>query len=148
MITSIANIEQAVMSANHWLKEIQLHPQVEDGGHAYCILRTVLHGLRDRMTVDEAADFSAQLPVLWRGVFFEGWQPSRVPVARDCSGAFLRELEQGLRGGTRLTSEQAARLVYELLARRLTDSQLRQVRQALPADLLRRWTPTGAWKQP
>lgn len=144
-VTSISNIEQAVQSANHWLKEIASDSQVEDAGHAYSVLRAVLHTLRDRLSVDEAADFAAQLPVFWRGVFFEGWQPSHVPAPKNCSGGFLRDLERGLRKGTCLSPQRAAQLVFELLSRRLTEGQMRHLRQALPADLLQQWTPSRAW---
>ena len=50
---------------------------------AYRILRTWLHCLRDRLSVEVAAHFDAQLPELLRGVFFGGWNPSRVPQKYD-----------------------------------------------------------------
>ena len=37
--------------------------------YAYRVLRAVLHALRDRVTVDVAAKFAAQLPTLLRGVY-------------------------------------------------------------------------------
>lgn len=44
----------------------------------YHILRAVLHALRDNLSIDEAAHFSAQLPLLLRGSFYECWDPQRV----------------------------------------------------------------------
>jgi len=34
----------------------------------------------DRLPITIAANFAAQLPELLRGVFYDGWSPSRVPI--------------------------------------------------------------------
>ena len=52
----------------------------EDRRLAYRILRAWLYALGDRLPVPIAANFAAQLQELLRGVFYDGWSPSRVPV--------------------------------------------------------------------
>lgn len=47
---------------------------------AYRDLRAFLQTLRDRLTVDLAAELGAQLPMLVRGIYYEAWDPSRAPV--------------------------------------------------------------------
>jgi uncharacterized protein (DUF2267 family) len=47
---------------------------------AYSALRSVLHAIRDRLPVIEAANFAAQLPMLVRGFYYEGWKPESVPI--------------------------------------------------------------------
>jgi uncharacterized protein (DUF2267 family) len=42
--------------------------------------RAVLHALRDRLPLDNAVHFAAQLPMFLRGLFYDGWKPSQVPV--------------------------------------------------------------------
>jgi len=44
----------------------------EDRHHADVALSAVLHALRDRLTVSEAAQLGAQLPMLVRGFYYEG----------------------------------------------------------------------------
>jgi uncharacterized protein (DUF2267 family) len=57
-----------------WLKDLMSQLDWEDRPHkAYLALRTVLHALRDRLTVEEAVQLGAQLPMLVRGFYYEGW---------------------------------------------------------------------------
>src|SRR5919106_6787617 len=60
---------------------------------SYAVLRAVLHALRDRLTVQEAADLAAQLPLLVKGIFYNGWNPSSVPkkIHKD---EFLEEIRK------------------------------------------------------
>ena len=61
---------------------------------AYRVLRAWLHGLRDRPAVEVVAHFAAQLPELLRGVFYDGWNPARVPLKygrREYVARFARE---------------------------------------------------------
>jgi uncharacterized protein (DUF2267 family) len=84
----------------------------EDSHHAYRVLRSFLHALRDQLTVDEAAKLAAQLPIFARGVFYEGWDPSRTPEhARDIE-SFLTRIagEAGLAGGREVTASVSARV--------------------------------------
>ena len=52
----------------------------ERRNQSYAALRAVLHALRDRLPVDEASQLGAQLPMLVRGIYYSGWDPSKVPV--------------------------------------------------------------------
>ena len=47
---------------------------------SYQALRVVLHAFRDRLPVEEAVNFSAQLPILMKGVFFDTWDPTLKPI--------------------------------------------------------------------
>ena len=62
---------KAIEEAYQWPKERRQQ--------SYAALRAVLHALRDRLPVQESADLAAQLPVLIRGIYYEGWDPARVP---------------------------------------------------------------------
>ncbi|WP_228000269.1 DUF2267 domain-containing protein [Nocardia australiensis] len=66
--------------AHKWLGVIAGTIGTDDRAFTYRVVRAWLHTVRDRIGVDAAAHSSAQLPELFRGVFFEGWIPSRVPV--------------------------------------------------------------------
>lgn len=70
----------AETTARAWLDIVATRLGTTDRRHAYRALRAWLHVLRDRLSVDAAAHLGAQLPELLRGLFFEGWRPSQVPI--------------------------------------------------------------------
>lgn len=73
----------AVATAQVWLARIADELDTENPAFAFRATRAWLHAVRDRLPVANAVHFSAQLPELLRGVFFEGWNPARVPVNHD-----------------------------------------------------------------
>jgi uncharacterized protein (DUF2267 family) len=122
-----------------WLEEL-----MEDLGNAtprraYSVLRAVLHALRDRLTVDEAVTLGAQLPMLVRGFYYEGWRPAGRPIKYRHKQEFLDligELYSGLEESQR---EPAARAVFRLLANHVTGGELHHVRAQLPPELRILW---------
>jgi uncharacterized protein (DUF2267 family) len=127
-------VDRAVASTNVWIHDIEQAWDVEDRGRAVAALRAVLHILRDRLPVDEMAHFSAQLPVLVRGLFFEGWQPAHQPaplhrdevlyrIAREAGLLFVDE------------AQTACRAVAQVLWNRTGDGIMGKVVAVLPDDL-------------
>lgn len=88
------DFEHAIHSANIWLKAVSEALGTEDRHLAHRVLRTWLHTLRDRLTVDVAAHFAAQLPELVRGIYYDGWDPSVVPVKYDREGYVNRFVQE------------------------------------------------------
>lgn len=82
--------DNTVRTARTWLADTMTELGTDDPHVAHRALRAWLHAVRDRMPVTAAARFAAQLPELLRGVFYEGWQPSRVPVKYGSSGYRVR----------------------------------------------------------
>ncbi|MFY1622318.1 DUF2267 domain-containing protein [Micromonospora sp. WMMD723] len=103
---------------------------------SYAALRTVLHLLRDRMTVQECAEFSAQLPVLVRGIYFDGWRPEDVPVKLNRDD-FLYEVRQGFPYDVEGGPERVTRVVLDALRRHVTQGEWQDVKAGMPRDLQR-----------
>lgn len=73
--------DTTIEKSNRLLKEIETEMGWENRrNQAYLALRSVLHALRDRLSLEEAVHFSAQLPLLIKGIYFDGWNPLIVPV--------------------------------------------------------------------
>jgi uncharacterized protein (DUF2267 family) len=97
-------------------------------------LRTVLHALRDRLTVEESAQLAAQLPMLIRGIYFEGWDPSRVPVKAGRE-EFLRRIREEFRYDVQGGVESVVHTVIGALRRYVTDDEWDDIRASMPKDL-------------
>jgi uncharacterized protein (DUF2267 family) len=107
----------------------------ERRNQSYDALRGVLHALRDRLTVEETAQLSSQLPMLVRGIYFEGWDPSKVPVKMhrdDFLQRVRKEFPYDVPGGI----EQLVPRVLQALRRFITDGEWEDVCASLPKDLV------------
>jgi uncharacterized protein (DUF2267 family) len=134
--TRLATFDTTLERTNHVLKEIERAygwPK-ERRNQAYDALRAVLHAVRDRLPVEETAQLAAQLPMLVRGIYYEGWDPSRVPVKMDRE-AFLdrvrREFPFEIDGGI----ERLTQTVLAALRQHITDGEWEDVKANFPKDL-------------
>ena len=103
--TGVDSLDRSIDKANAWLADIDAGFGTSDRHLAYRVLLAWLHCLRDRLTVEVAAHFAAQLPEPLRGVFFDGWNTSRVPQKYDRAEYMRRLAPRG--PGTRLRRGQS-----------------------------------------
>lgn len=101
---------------------------------SYAALRTVLHLLRDRLAVDESVEFAQQLPVLVRGIYFDGWVPSDVPIKLNRDD-FLYEVRQGFPYDVEGGAERITQVVLDTLRRHVTQGEWQDVKDTMPKDL-------------
>lgn len=128
-------IERNVQKTNIWLAEMEEELGIEDRRAAYRVLRAYLHAIRDRVTVDEAAQLGAQLPDLIRGVYYEGWDPSKTPAEYRDLESFLARVssEALLKGPTEASYAVAA--ATRVLRRHVSEGEIDDVLGMLPEDL-------------
>src|SRR5688572_2184603 len=85
-------LERTVQKTAEWLDDMARELGTDDKAEAWRVLRGFLQVLRDRLTVDEAAHLAAQLSHVLRGVFYEGFDPSRQPEKIREGEVFLARL--------------------------------------------------------
>ena len=127
------DFEHAIHSANIWLKAVAEALGTEDRHLAHRVLRTWLHTLRDRLTVDVAAHFAAQLPELVRGVYYDGWDPSVVPVKYGREGYVNRFVQEA-----RVAAEDVPRIaaaVTAVVREHVSPGHLEAAVEQLPHDI-------------
>ena len=108
----------------------------------YRLLRATLHALRDRLPVNEAVHLGAQLPMIIRGFYYEGWQPAHKPVKERRKEEFLGHIEEAFKIDPNEDNEELVRAVFRLLANHVSAGEIDQVRHSLPKDLQTLW-PDG-----
>lgn len=125
-------IQHSVESTHVWLKEIAEELGDEDRQYAYRAMRAVLHTLRDRLTVDVAANLAGQLPTLIRGIYYEDWNPAGTPAAIHDVGTFLdRVAEEGHMAGETEASL-AVTAVARVLRKHVSAGEIHEVLTVLP----------------
>lgn len=133
--THVRTLEHGIHQTNVWLGDVAAALDTEDRQYAYRALRAVMHALRDRLTVNEAAQLAAQLPDLLRGIYYEGWNPSATPARDHTREQFLdRVTREGTFAGHTEASF-AVSAAMTVLRRRISDGELADVRATLPQDI-------------
>ena len=141
--SGLAVFDTTLQKTNAWLKEVMDELGSSDRHQAYLALRAVLHALRDRLTVEEVAQLGAQLPMLVRGFYYEGWDPTGKPVKERRKEDFLRHIHNYFKttryGEPNVDPEQVARAVFRVLARRVSAGEIEDVVRILPTELRGLW---------
>jgi uncharacterized protein (DUF2267 family) len=140
-MTSLAHMwDKAVSKSNVWLSELSHELGWADAHLTLLGLRAVLHALRDRLPPDEAVDLAAQMPLIIKGVYFDGWDPSATPVRARTKAEFLdlvrRRLERGILDAD---PERVTRAVFKLVAQRVSEGEIGDVRDVLPDEVAELW---------
>jgi uncharacterized protein (DUF2267 family) len=128
-------IERSAHKANEWVEDVARELDSADEALAWRVLPAYLHVLRDRLTIDEAAQLAAQLPHLLRGVFYEGFDPGHQPEKIRDRDAFLARLAD--RANLSDTSEAAvaAAAATRVLRRHVSPGEIDDVLAQLPKEI-------------
>jgi uncharacterized protein (DUF2267 family) len=138
-MTGLDVFDRTIHKTNNWLNELMEVLGWHDRHKAYLALRVTLHALRDRLTLEEVAQLGAQLPMLIRGFYYEGWDPTGKPLKERHKEEFLARIEEQFSGDDRADAKQVARAVFSVLSDRVTEGEIEDVKHVLPAELRELW---------
>jgi uncharacterized protein (DUF2267 family) len=134
--------EETLRKTNGWIEEVMAALGEPDPQKAFNALRSVLQALRDRLTVEEAADLGAQLPMLVRGAYYEGFRPAGMPERWRSQEEFLARVARNLKDPT-IEPEAAARAVFIVLSKHVSGGEIEQIRNELPLAIRGLWRPSS-----
>jgi len=119
-----------------WVDQVADLMEWDDARMALRALRIVLHAWRDRIPLNESAQFAAQMPTLVRGLYYEGWRPSDTPDKTLTRSELLFELEEAFPDSD---PEIVCYAVCKVLSEHVTEGEIDDVRAALPKPLRKLW---------
>ncbi len=140
--TTVSVFESTVQTTNVWLRDIQDRLAWAEPHRAYHALRAVLHALRDRLPVDQAAALAAQLPMLVRGVYYEGWHPHGKPLKERHREDFLAHVADAFRDTPDVDPERVTTAVFQVVAGHVTAGEIDNVKRCLPEAIRSLWQGT------
>ncbi|NNE88192.1 MAG: DUF2267 domain-containing protein [Silicimonas sp.] len=132
-------INHTVQITHEWINELADRLDWSSKSAALRFLRTMLHLVRDHLLIDEMAQFSAQMPLLVRGMFFEGWVPKKTPIKERHAVQFLEAVEEQMKDVEEYRGPEDIKYVFELLNGRVSRGEIEDVRASLPEDIRAYW---------
>jgi uncharacterized protein (DUF2267 family) len=138
-LATFAPIAATLHTTDLCLRDLMEELGWQDRCQAYCALRVVLHALRDRLPVEAVAALGAQLPLLVRGMYYEGWSPSGKPLEESDKEDFLAPIAAALRNAPEVDPERLALAVFKVLLRYATSGEIRDERLCLPPGIRALW---------
>lgn len=130
---------EAVEVAEDWVAELMRRLKWRERDMGYRALTACLHALRDALPKDAATFLGLALPLLIRGLYFEGWRPSGRPPASRTRKGFLDRIHEGVGRDPGVDPEQVAHAVLALLSDWLPKAEIENARTASPAALHAFW---------
>lgn len=142
-MTLPAVFQSTIQKSMDWITALKGREGMPDEHRAHAALRAVLHQLRDRLPVDEAAHFGAQLPLLIRGIYYEGFKPSKMPQKVDAIG-FFAGVDEKLKDHPELNAQVVVPEVFRVIDEHVTHGEVDDVIQMLPRELQTLWPRVAA----
>ncbi|MBD3378985.1 MAG: DUF2267 domain-containing protein [Candidatus Omnitrophica bacterium] len=134
-MTGLKSLDQSLVKTKEWLKDVQQELHYEDEQEAYVAARAVLHALRDRLTVEEAADLAAQLPVILTGVYYENWKPANKPLKIRDEAGFFEQVAGELPQNRQYDSGRITKGFFKALQKHISGGQLEEIKNSFPGEM-------------
>jgi len=141
--------EKYAYKGNEILKEIA--EELKEPGiklMAAKLLRGVMHALRNIIPLEESFQFIAQLPLILKGVYVEGWAPSKKHKKIKKLDEFVQQVFV-LAGLNPVSSfvliesdEEVVKTAIRVLRRHVSPGEIADIRACMPGELLELWDET------
>lgn len=139
-MTKAAVLDTSLQRTHEWLHEIGNELGFDNERAAYAALRATLHAVRDRLPAELVAHLGAELPLLVRGIYYDGWHPSDARLKAAHDEDLLDSIGGELLGHDELEDVEAvAGAVLRVIERRVAPGQIAHVLDAMPENTRRLW---------
>lgn len=132
-------IDHTVQLTHEWINELRERLGWSGSRDALRLMRATLTQIRDHISHEEAAQLSAQMPLLIRGMFFEGWNPAHTPNPDRSADTFVAAIETTVGDVSEWRGPEDIRAVFKLLNARISDGEIADVKANLPRHIRDLW---------
>jgi uncharacterized protein (DUF2267 family) len=138
--------ERSLQKAGAWLDDLMARLEWDDRHQTYEAFGVVLHTFRDRLPLAQAVSLGAQLPLLLRGLYYQGWDVSSGPQKYR----HVQDLLSRIRGGLLehrlefVPEERLVQAVLDLLRAHVSPGEIQGIRRALPPEIRSLFDAGGA----
>ncbi len=139
MTRMIHVFERTNHEAHEWVNDLSGRSGWRNERDVLRLLRTVLCQTRDHLPVDEMAQFAAQLPLILRGMFYEGWQPKKTPVHERHAADFVGAVDEMVGDVADYRGATDIKAVFNVINARISRGEVEDVRACLPQELRDMW---------
>jgi uncharacterized protein (DUF2267 family) len=139
MTRMIHVFERTTHEAHEWVNDLAGRTGWTNEREVLRLLRTVLCKIRDHLPVNEMAQFSAQLPIILRGMFYEGWQPKLTPVHERHAAEFVAAVDEKVGDVIAYRGVMDIKAVFNLINARISRGEVEDIRACLPQELRDLW---------
>jgi uncharacterized protein (DUF2267 family) len=143
LMNELIIINKSVLKTYEWLKDISKYAGWESKAQSLAALRVTLHQLRDNIPIENAAHLSAQMPIFIRGIFFENWHPSCMPLKERKENIFLASIKDHLENfgeaGEDIDPLVAVKAVFKTLSDKISEGEIQKIISVLPKQIRSLW---------
>ena len=139
MTTGLDVFDRTLQQTNLWLKDLMERLGTGDRKLACNVLKATLHALRDRIGPENAIHLGAQLPILVRGIYYDGWQFAQTPGKERHKEEFFDYVDGDVFRGLGVDVEMGVRSVFEVMCQRMDPGEVEKVIRLLPKELQALW---------
>ncbi len=132
-------IDHTVQLTHEWINELSERLDWDSHRDALRLLRVTLRQIRDHLGHEEVAEFSAQMPLLVRGMFFEGWSPAHTPIRDRKVEHFIAAISAEVADVKDWRGTEDIIAVFKTLNTRISAGEIADIKAGLPAPIRQMW---------
>ena len=132
--------DRTLEKTHQFINDVASQISVEDKHLVFMGINAVLHSLRDRIPLEEAAQLGSQFPVMLAGFYYQGWKPAATPTKERSVSAFVEKVEENLPiDDYPVETKKLISGVFAVLSEWVTEGEVIDVANMLPKDVQEFW---------
>ncbi len=137
---STARFEGYVEKSWEWVREVAADLSIPEE-KAQRIIRVVLHALRAKISTQESFHLISQLPMIWKGIYVDGWKINEQKERMHGMEEYLdeiRKVDKQMAAYDFGNDQQARKMIFavwKLLANHVSPQEITQICNCLPNEI-------------